>query len=474
MMKTAKIIALFVSVVMGITLVSCIQDDAFSVPHTLNFEENEALDALLASDATEISIVDLKAKFAGNYYLAMPIDTNVYIKGYVSSSDRMGNFFKEIFLQDAPENPTAGIRIILEQVESHTQYNIGREVYISLKGLYIGEERVGDGLITIGGSTETNQFGTAVKRLSENQKMQHLFRSSTTFDLIPLPLNLSQVSAKHIGLYVQLMDVEFADDLAGKRYFDPTQDFDTLRLLQSCTGSIDYARFILKTSSFALFKDELLPTGNGTINGVISKTFDGSALVLELNDLTDVNLVNTRCLPLTLDDFEQVFYEDFELAASSANFSFEGWVNYVEVGNVGWREKNTDGNGYAEFSAFNSFNPSNIAWLITPGFDTDIYPQVFLTFKAAQHHVESPHNTMEILISSNFDGINVLDATWLPIEAALPTQYHNWYEFIDSGLIDISAYSGILHLAFKVTGSGTITNMAGSYQLDDLRILTIP
>lgn len=470
MVKANTILVLFMLLI-GMTMGSCIQDDDFSVPDGLGSEENKALEAFLASGAVEISIGELKAKFAGNDHRALQIDTDVYIKGYVSSSDREGHFYKEIFIQNAPENPTDGIRIIIEQVESHNQYNWGREVYVKLKGLYIGEERVEDGLMTLGGGTATNQFGTAVKRLTQNQRAQHIFRAATTANLIPLALNFPQVSASHIGLYVQFNDVEFADHLAGKRYFDPAQDFDTLRQLQSCTASLGYAYFSLETSSFAMFKDDLLPLGNGMLLGVVTKTFDGSHLVLGLNTVNDVNMAGTRCAPKTISDFEVVFEEDFELAATNSNFDFVGWTNFSEVGTSKWREKNNDGNGYAEFSAFNSFNPSNIAWLVTPGIALDGHSHVLLNFKTAQHHLASPNNTLEVMVSTDYDGSNVLGATWIAIEAALPTQNTTWYEFVDSGLIDLSAYSGTLHVAFKVTGAGTIANLTGTYQLDDLRIL---
>src|SRR5690606_2321030 len=134
--------------------------------------------------------------------------------------------------------PTAGIKVILNQVDIYNQYNFGREVYINLKGLYIGEERVGNGLITIGGITATDQYGTTVKYLTENQRKQNVFRSQNTFELEPLQLYFSEVSISHLGLYVQFNDVEFADHLEGKRFFDPVQDYDTLRAMQRCSNDI--------------------------------------------------------------------------------------------------------------------------------------------------------------------------------------------------------------------------------------------
>lgn len=472
MIKTTKLLAFLSGLAVILTILSCVQDDDFSIPESLGIEENKGLEALLASGATEISIPDLKAKYTNNNSLPVLIDTDIYIKGVVSSSDQSGNFFKELFIQNAAENPKAGIKLIVNQVKTNNQYNVGREVYIKLNGLYIGEERVGNGVVTIGGSTQTNNFGTTVLRLTENQRAQNIYRSPTTLELAPLHLTFSQVNSSHIGIYAKFSVVEFLSSLEGKRYFDPVQDFDTLRQLQSCSGTIGYSNFILETSSYADFKDVLLPTGNGTLSGVVSKNYDGSKLVVALNTLNDVNMSDSRCTPLRLEDFTTVFKEDFESAKHNTNFNFEDWTNFAEAGTTKWREKNLEGNGYTEFGSFGTRSPLNIAWLITPGFNMDAQSNIYVIFRAAQHHLDSPKNTLEIMVSTNYDGTDVLGAKWIAVEAAIPSQSNPWYEFVDSGLIDLSSYSGTLHVAFKVTGSGTDTTMDGAYQIDDVLLVT--
>lgn len=76
---------------------SCVQNDDFSIPDGLGAEENKGLENLLASDAIEISIAELKLKYNNRYKTPVLIDTDIYIKGYVSSSDREGNFLRSYF-----------------------------------------------------------------------------------------------------------------------------------------------------------------------------------------------------------------------------------------------------------------------------------------------------------------------------------------------------------------------------------------
>lgn len=485
MIKISRGFAFLTIIVITAVVSSCVQDDDFTVPEGLGTEENRGLEALLSSGATEISIVDLKAKYTSNNNGPVLIETDIYLKGYVSSSDKTGNFFKELFIQNAAENPTAGIKIIVNQVESYNQYNKGREVYVKLNGLYLGEERVDNGVVTIGGNTETNQFGTNVERLTENQRAQNIFRSENTLDLVPLNLTLSQVSSAHIGIYVQFNDVEFANNLEGKRYFDPAQDFDTLRLMQSCLGSLGYSNLNLETSSFASFKDNLLPTGNGTVKGVITKTFDGSKLVVALNTISDVNMADSKCSPISIEDFSLILNEDFESMPKNKVISGNGWTSYAEVGRLNWKIATTTDSGnpgpgdkIAAMKAYNSGTPVNIAWLITPSIDLDVLDRTYANFQSSNSSEDG--SELELLISSNWNGTanNVSTATWTVLPARIVSDDDFFDDWIDSGLIDLNTYSGTVHIAFRYVGgdnsglanpiNGTID---GTFEIDNFKIL---
>ena len=466
-MKTNKFFTLLLAMVAGLTMVSCVQDDDYSIPVSLGTEENSGLQALLNSGATPMTISELKDQFVSGQ--ATQLVSDVYVKGYVSSSDATGNFYKEFYLQDDPSNPTAAIKMVLNQVDSYNQFNAGREVYVSLKDLYIGEVRSNDDVIAIGG--KPNAEGDEVEELTANQIPLHIFRSDVTMPLSPLALSFSQINESHIGLYVLIENAYFPSSLEGESYVDPLDDFDTQRMMESCDG-FGYVNFILETSSFANFKNVILPTNNGgTIAGVVSKTFNGSDLVLVLNSLDDVNLDSSKCEPLDIDDFSVIFDEDFDEATDNTNLNIADWTNFAEEGSELWTEQVFSGNGYAEFSSYFSGDDVNIGWLVSPGIDMDSQDNEFLNFKTAQHHLDSAANTLEVFVSTDYDGSNVLGATWEPISATLASQANSWYAFIDSGLIDISSYSGTLYVGFKVTGSGTDTQLDGAYHVEDFQVL---
>jgi len=465
-MKTNKILKVLLSLMVVFSVVSCVQDDDYKVPSSLGDEENIKLNKLIAN-SEEISIAQAKTFFIPGEVTA--IEGDIYVKGYVSSSDQTGNFYKEFFIQDSPSNPTSAIKVMINQVDTYNQFNFGRETYVNLKGLFIGEDRNGDGVIAIGGGAN----GTRLTALTTNTIPSKVLRSTVTEVVEPVAVYMSQINSSHIGMFVQIQNAQFSSALAGQFFVDPLDDFDSSRPIQSCEG-FDYSYFPLETSSFASFSQQPLPTTKGgSIAGVVSKTFNGSNLVLVLNSLNDIDFNQDKCTPADIGDFSVIMEEDFETAVNNTDLDFVGWTNFAEAGPRVWREKIFSGNGYTEFSPFGSGSASLTAWLVTPGIDMTGLDNVYLNFKAAQHHLEmdSPLNALEVFVSTDFDGTNVLAATWEPLVANLPTQANDWYEMVDSGLIDLSAYSGTVYIAFKANGSDTVTGLAGSYQVDNLKIL---
>lgn len=204
-----------------------------------------------------------------------------------------------------------------------------------------------------------------------------------------------------------------------------------------------------------------------------------SLILLSFSALILVSCVND-------DDFAlptmrpSLFSERFQNVTTNTNLDLEGWTNFAEEGTWVWREKtfyssnastnngfNT--NGYTEFSAYNSNSASNVVWLITPEINMVTAQKPRLLFKCAQHHldVDAPENSLEVLYSTDYDGTDVLTATWKPISGLnLPTKDTSWYEFLST---DVALPTGSnLYVAFKFRGSGTNTSYDGAFQVDDV------
>jgi hypothetical protein len=152
----------------------------------------------------------------------------------------------------------------------------------------------------------------------------------------------------------------------------------------------------------------------------------------------------------------------------NAIFDFPGWTNFAETGTKKWIERDFNNSGYIQFSPFGSGQASNIGWAITPPINLDSTTDEVLNFSSASNFVDNPDNKLEVFISTNFDGTNVLAATWTPLNATVANSTTNGYIYIPSGDIDLSSYSGNVHIAFKVTGNGT--TLDGLFQVDDIKV----
>jgi hypothetical protein len=474
-MKTTKFITLLLAFIYSITFTSCVEDGNFEVPNSLGAEENAALNKLqteaTSGAVTEISIANLKGLLVNGQ--VTQITSDIYVKGYVTSSDQTGNFYKEFFIQDAPSNPSAAIKVVTEMADSYNKFNIGREVYIKLKDLYIGEVRSGDGVTAIGGSEfSAGRLGT----LTTKQTDSHVLRAANSEEMIPAVVKFSEINNSHVGLFVKVENAQFPTSIVGKTYVDANDQFDTQRLLESCDG-FGYTNFILETSAFAEFKFSVLPAGGGSISAVVSKTFDGSDLVLALNKTTDVIMEGARCTPLDANDFTSVFEENFESMTSSNPLGGNGWITFTEVGRFNWRVLTSTDSGnpnskIASMGAFRSGDASNISWMISPGINLDAQGLEFLNFQTSNSFADE--SVLEVLISTNWDGTspNVTTATWQKLPANIVSRSENFQNWVDSGAIDLSGFSGTAHIAFKYSGGdNTADTIDGTYEVDNVKIL---
>lgn len=462
-----KIAALFLF--LG-TFTACVQDDDYSVPTVIQVEPT------IADNGHEYSFASLMTMYSDNYYNLVDLNTQVpnptngpdpsvmeysYLVGYVISNDRTGNFYKSIYIQDAIENPTIGFKIDVDMYDTYFNYEVGRKVYVKLNGL--GFEEV-NGVYSLG-----TLDGTSLERIPELQVPNYVLRSTEVSTIVPTETTAAAINSGSVpdGILVSLpnMQVPFAD--LGATYANTDNTYSVNRTLMSCD---DDEEIIIRNSGFADFRAVPMPmNGAGTLTAVLSRY--NSTVQLYIRDTHDLDFNSERCDPFNPADYTSIFSEDFSSAVDGTDLDFTGWTNFAEAGSRVWREETYQSTAYTELSSYGSGDASNIAWLVTPSIDMDANTNEKLFFRTAQHHLDSAANTLEVFISTDFDGTNVLTATWNPIAVDLPDTNTSWYQFIDSGLIDLSSYSGNINVAFKYTGSGTDSDLDGAYQIDDLYVI---
>jgi len=471
-MKKNKTIMLVLAFITSLFFSACVEDSDFTVPQNLEAEENEAISKIIESirlgTLQEKTIKQVKELYIkGNE--PIKIKSNIVVVGYVISSDKTGNFYKEFYIQDAPENPTSGIKIALNLTNSYSTFNVGRKIFIRLKGLYIGETNSGDGIITIGGKIKTTDV-TEVEAVTVNQMSNHLFRTGITKEIVPKIIDFAGINDANIGTFIRLENVFFEASLTGKPYVDPKEDFDTQRKIQTCLG-LGYDDLLLETSSFSSFSNITLPEKAGSIQAVVSKSFGGDFIVLNLNTTQDVAMEQERCSPLPMENFTKILLEE-NFDAESGDVDILNWINYREEGTKSWRSY-TDSYSQskaARIGSKNSDDTNTVSWLITSAINLETTVQEFLSFETSNSFANG--SELVVFISTDFNGntAHINQATWTVLPAKIVADGTGFKNWVHSTYIELSAYSGVAYIAFKYTGNGNV-NFDGTYELDNITII---
>ncbi|WP_299214361.1 DUF5689 domain-containing protein [uncultured Dokdonia sp.] len=459
-MKTIKLTQLFTMLVALVALVSCVQDDDFSVPELdAGVVEIEGQSVSISSVAGQV------AQAADNGDEIFTFDgVDTFIEGYVISSDEGGNFFEEFIIQDSPENPVAGVRILIDVNPLFTTYEVGRKVFVRLDGLTAG---ISNGVLSIGIAD-----GGSLGKIPAPIQNDVIVRSNEVAQIIPLPLAFSDFTNDKTNLFIALQDVQFSADevINNQRTYasEPQDEFDGERVLEDCaTGG----RTILSTSTFSDFKALSLPAGRGTINGILTKDFFGEVFNIAINSPTDVVFAEgNRCDLCGLAD-ERGSGVVFADNLSSGSLS-PLWTNFAQEGSEVWGTFNAGG-GFgtaANIGSFMSGDARTVTWLITPEIDFDAQEMETLNFETSNSF--SDGSELTLLFADDWDGdtANIDDANWRPIlEGTIVSDDTFFQDWVASGNIDLSCIEGTAHIAFKYVGSGE-EDFDGTFELDNFAI----
>lgn len=266
MKNSNKINGLFLLILM----VACVKDINFNEPQTACNTELKA----------NISFADLEGLLGDG---AVQIQEDLVLEGYVISSDRAGNFFGVLYIQDKMENPTQGLQIEMDFRESHLFYNAGSKILVKLKGLYLGKS--GETLKL--GGTFTSFGNVSVGRLPSLQVREHIFLSCDGGTVQPLQVAIPEIENTPLNTLVEFKDVEFVEEELGLSFAIPEEE--TIRTLTDCAEN----EMALLNSGYADFQAETLPEHNGSITGILVK--DGKQLRLIIRDLEDIDFTQERC-----------------------------------------------------------------------------------------------------------------------------------------------------------------------------------
>lgn len=160
--------------------------------------------------------------------------------------------------------------------------------------------------------------------------------------------------------------------------------------------------------------------------------------------------------------------ENFESGTDNTSVVIPGWYNIATEGTRLFRWRRFDTNMYAQATAYNSPEPSNVMWLITPPIQCG--DSTILTFRNAYGF--KTHEPDEVLVSTDFVS-DPTAATWTALSYTKPDwsqQHNNYTPLTPSGDVSLKQWANqTIYIAFKYTGNAQ-AGLTTTWQVDDILV----
>lgn len=250
------------------------------------------------------TISELKQAFGDELAVKLPYKdeatkTPYLIHGRVVSSDANGNIYKSIVIQDE----TAAMAFSVNQSSMYTDYRLGQDVVVDVTGLWMGQY---NNLVQIGELGEYNGE-PQITFMAYAKFNEHVYKSGlpdydvkyvrygkqwpadqpycTVIEIEDIP----EVGDAYLDIMSQLVEINnvYFADVAGMTEnteitFSEYQSSGVDRVVKDAKGN----SITLRNSGYSSFYAAPLPTGVGTVRGILSRY--GSSWQLMLRSLDDV------------------------------------------------------------------------------------------------------------------------------------------------------------------------------------------
>lgn len=264
-------------------LASCMADDYEAPQLTEAPFGNKEL-----KETNVMSIGQLKSKY--NSVIAAngleKVEEDVQIKGWVTGNDAGGNIYNQFALQDE----TGAILISVVQGGLYGYLPVGQEVLVSLKDLMIGgygsQPQVGGIYINVHtgaklvGRMSRFVWETHYKLVGEIQPNKI---EPTVFDVSKI--SNGQYMAEHCGKLMTLKNVRLKE-ADGKAVFAPNDGSAALiaNAVNRTLAGISSKKMVIRTSTYADFANQPMPTGAVDITGIFTRFRDTWQILLRSAD----------------------------------------------------------------------------------------------------------------------------------------------------------------------------------------------
>lgn len=382
---------------------------------------------------TAKTVADVKQMFAG----AMTQITGDYMLNVkVTANDETGNLFKYIYVEDA----TGGIRINVNKTNLYqdARFRVGKQIFINLKGLYIGN---------VSGELQLGQpFNGGVGQLDEAAVYKTFFDSNQNITpVIPTERTISELTTADVGRWIKIKDVQFLNSEIGNSYATLAV---SNRTLEDCHGKT----IKIRTSNRATFAGEEIDDGRGDVYAILS--IFNNEYQLWIPKQINADFDNPRCdgaQPSKL-----LFKEDFQNGLGS-------FTNFNTAGTQTWTTSN-QGAGANYYAIMNGQNAANEDWLVSKEISLSGFNKYTASYLTDGNG--SAQNPIQILITDNYTG-TPSTTTWTTLTGKIDTGL-SAFGFDTSKRVDISNFANKkVRIAVKYIST---TTGSATWEVDNIQV----
>ncbi len=319
-----------------------------------------------------LTVAEVKDFYVPGQEVEITKDYSVY--GVITADETTGNLYKEAYLQDYTG------AMYMRFTASSGLY-IGDSVRINLNGATILKY---NSMFQVDGLDPDNNV---VKIATQQYKTPEV---TTLF-------NIFANDSFYQGRLIQLDHVEFLCSEVGSTWADAINQQSEDRTISDTLGN----QVIIRSSGYANFAGDLLPTGKGSVIAIVSQY--NSTIQLIIRDPNELTLNGTRkiaCADVTKD------FQDQSITSG-------GWTTQVVTGTLNWTtsDQGSTGNFYGMMKNWDGVqNIASEAWFISPALDFSSSTNPVFDFRNAYNYTG---NALQVKISTNYDGVSSpASATW--------------------------------------------------------------
>ncbi|MBK7945331.1 MAG: choice-of-anchor J domain-containing protein [Flavobacteriales bacterium] len=367
-----------------------------------------------------LTVAELRA-----LYTTDPVyfDSAKSVYAVVTADEESGNLYKNVYVQDH----TGGI--VLRLVNSGGLYQ-GDSIRIYLPG------------------TKLNSY-QGLMQLDSVDVDNNVVKQAVGIVKQPELITVAQVTPAMQGKLVRLEGVEFLASDIGGTYANAITQQTMNRTLSDCAANV-----LVRTSGYANFAGQQLPTGNGSFVGVVGQF--NSEMQLFIRNINEVQLNGPRCsgvLPIMQKTF------------NDGSVTSGGWTTWTD-NNIPWTTNtvgSSDGTAYGQCRNFiNSANVPGEAWLISPAVELSSATNPGLSFITACNYNGAQ---LQVLVSTDYSSGAPSTGTWTALSPALSSGSWAW---VQSGVLSLTNHlTSNVRIGFKYTGS---SSDGKTWELDNIRI----